>query len=127
MSSPTKILREVLEAHGDIEWARCVGGDDPLRPPFIAWRYQRPDARLEKRIVDAVNGYRGRVVWAIRKGERNWVIEPAAFRSYAKDFRVDVEAMIGFGETFPMETRSALDEVSMLAEHLKRELVRSLG
>ena len=124
MTSPMKAIRDVLELQGDLEWARCVGGVEPLRPPFIAWRYKNADEKTEKKIVEAVRCYAGSVEWTVRKGERNWVIEPAVFRTYATSFRVDVEALQRFGEEFPSETNAALNDVASLAEHLQKELVR---
>src|SRR4051812_13310791 len=114
MNSPMKAIRDVLGLQGELEWARCVGGVEPLRPPFIAWRYKNADEKTEKKIVEAVTGYAGPVEWTIRKGERNWVIEPAAFRTFATSFRIDVEALQRFGEEFPLETNAALNDVASL-------------
>jgi hypothetical protein len=125
MSGPMKAVRDVLELQGDLEWARCVGGVDPLRPPFIAWRYATPDEKSETRLTEAMKRYAGPVEWTIRKGERNWVIEPASFQEYAKRFRVDAEALQRFGEEFPSDTNAALDDAPNLAAHLRRELERT--
>jgi hypothetical protein len=125
MSSPIKQVLDVLALQGDLEWARCVGGGNPPRPPFVAWRFKAPDVELERRIAEAVRSYEGPVEWIVRKGDRNWVIEPSAFWTYAASFRVDVEALQGFGEEFPSETKAALDDAAGLAAHLDRELALS--
>jgi hypothetical protein len=123
MSSPMKAVLDVLGALDEIEWARFVGGTEPLRPPYVAWRFKRPDAAMEARIVEAVRSWRGLTEWAMNKGDRNWVIEPAAFATYAANFRVDVEASRQFGIEFPSETRAALEDASSLAEHLRARLL----
>jgi len=123
MSSPMKAVLDILASQGDLEWTRCVGGIEPLRPPFVAWRYKTPDEQTEKRIVEAVRSYVSPVEWTVRKGERNWVIEPATFRTYATRFRVDVEALQRFGEEFPSETNAALNDVAGLAAHLQKTLI----
>ena len=121
MSSPMKAVLDVLASLGEIEWARCVGRDSPppSEPPFIAWRFKRRDEKAEERIAKAVHAYSGTTRWTIKKGERNWVIEPVAFEEFGRDFRVDVEALRAFGSTFPTETRVALDDAVKLAEHLR--------
>lgn len=101
-------ILDVLEVVDEIEWARCVGGDDPLRAPFIVWRFKNPIQDTEERIVDAVKTYSGATEWTIKKGPRNWVIEPAAFDKFARNFRLDVDAKDRFGIEFPSETRTAL-------------------
>lgn len=118
-----KAILEVLRALDEIEWARCVGGDEPLRPPFIAWRFKTPSADAEARIVKAVRTYSGATEWTIKKGERNWVIEPVAFESFARGFRLDIEAIQRFGMEFPFETRTALADASGLAGHLRKALL----
>jgi hypothetical protein len=118
-----KAVLEVLSAVGEVEWVRCVGGIAPLRPPFVAWRFKTPDRTTEDRIVDAVQSYRGATVWRISKGERNWVIEPADFATYARRFRVDVNALQSFGAECPSDTLRALEDAFHLANHLRRRLV----
>ncbi|HYQ01541.1 MAG TPA: hypothetical protein VER96_22865 [Polyangiaceae bacterium] len=118
-----KAVLDVLVALDELEWARCVGGDEPLRPPYVAWRFKIPDKDVEMRIVDAVNTYNGPTEWTISKGRRNWVIGPLAFEKFAKDFRVDVEASRQFGRKFPSETRKALSDASVLAGHLRKVLL----
>ena len=123
MSSPIKAVLDVLIALDEVEWARFVGGDEPLRPPYVAWRFKIPDESLEARIVDAVKTYDGRTEWTISKGRRNWVIGPLAFDKFAKSFQVDVEASRQFGREFPSETREALSDATELARHLRKVLL----
>jgi hypothetical protein len=124
MSSPMKMVLDVLALQGDIEWARCGGRVEPLRPPFVAWRYKLPTETTEQRIVEAVRCYAGPVNWVVDKGERNWAIQLDAFRTFARRFHRDDEALQRFGEEFPSETRAALDDAAGLAAHLDRELAR---
>jgi hypothetical protein len=123
MSSPIKHVLDVLALLGELEWARVVGGDEPLRPPFVIWRFKQPDADTEVSLTRAVHAYSGAVEWAISKGERNWVIAPTGFSAYATNFRVDVEAIKRFGSEFPLQTRQALADAPRLAEYLRRTLV----
>lgn len=125
MSGPLKMVLDVLARHGDIEWARCVGRLEPLRAPFVAWRYKTPDEGKEQRIVEAVRSYAGLVKWVADKGERNWVVQPEAFRTFARNFDTDGEAMQRFGEEFPSETKAALEDAAGLAAHLENELARA--
>lgn len=120
-----KAVLDVLALLGEIEWARCVGGETPPppEPPFIAWRFKKASPETEARIVEAVSGYSGATEWTITKGERNWVIEPAAFERFARSFRVDVEALQRFGAEYPSETRTALSDAIRLAEHLGARLL----
>lgn len=123
MSSPIKVILDVLASQGELEWARCVGDVEPLRPPFVAWRFKIPGGSTEMAIVDAVRCYAGPVEWAIDKGERNWVIQPAAFRTYATSFRSDGEALQRFASEFPSETHAALEDIASLTAHLRKELL----
>jgi hypothetical protein len=118
-----RAVLDVLSALGEVEWVRCVGGTVPLRPPFVAWRFKTPDRTTEERIVEAVQSYRGSTAWVMRKGERNWVIEPADFAAYATKFRVDVEALQSFGTECPSETRQALEDATNLANYLRERLL----
>jgi hypothetical protein len=123
--TPAKAVLDVLALLGEVEWARCVGNEAPPRkePPFVAWRFKEPDDGTEARIVEAVKAYSGGMKWVIKKGERNWVIEPAVFESFARKFRVDIEALRSFGVEFPFETDKALTDIVRLAEHLRNRLV----
>ena len=119
-----KAVLDVLAAVEPIEWARFVGGTDPLRPPYVAWRFTRDDGEVETRIVDAVRAWRGPTEWTIHKGRRNWVIEPTKLARYAARFRLDVEAARQFGIEFPGETCTALEDARSLAEHLRTKLLK---
>jgi hypothetical protein len=123
MSSPAKAVRDVLEFQGELEWARCVGSVEPLRPPFVAWRFKTPDESAEKRIEEAVRCYAGLVEWVVDKGERNRVLQPAAFRTYARTFRSDGEALQQFALEFPSETHAALEDIASLAAYLREKLL----
>jgi hypothetical protein len=59
------------------------------------------------------------------KGERNWVIQPEAFRTFARNYDTDGEAMQRFGEELPSETKAALEDAAGLAAHLENELARA--
>lgn len=121
--SPISAVLDVLGAIDEIEWARCVGGDDPLRPPFVAWRFKNPRQDVEAMIAEAVVAYSGPTEWTINKGERNWVIEPAKFRQFARNFRLDTEASQRFGIEFPAETQAALYDAAEFAAYLRRALL----
>jgi hypothetical protein len=123
MNSPMTAVRDVVGLLGEIEWARCVGGVEPLRPPFLAWRFKHPVERVEQMIVDAVVSYSGVIEWVMRKGARNWVIEPAGFAAYAAKFQRDVDAVQSFGAEFPSQTSAALEDAIRLADHLRRSLI----
>ena len=118
-----KAVLDVLAALDEVEWARCVGGDDPLRPPFLAWRFKKAAQDFEAKITEALKAYSGATEWTIKKGERNWVIEPVALENFARSFRVDVDALHRFGLEFPTETRTALSDAVELARHLRKTLL----
>jgi hypothetical protein len=125
MSSPMKYVLDVLASVAEIEWARCVGGEEPWppEPPFIAWRFKEANPETEAKIVDAVKSFSGSIEWEIRQGRRNWIIEPALFAEYASTFRVDVDALRSYGTKFPSETRHALADASRLADYLRSRLL----
>ena len=124
MSAAMRPVLEVLEALSEVEWSRAVGGLEPLRPPFVAWRFKNVgDERIATSISEAVREYQGSVEWTMTRGERNWVIEPASFHRYASSFRVDVDALSRFAAEYPKEARRFLDDVPKLAEHLRRSLM----
>ena len=121
--SPMAAVLKILEQLGDVEWARSVGGDDePIAPPVLAWRFMVPDRRTEELVVRAVEAYVGLVKWVVWKGNRNWVIEPEPFAIFAKDFRVDVDALRAFGDRFPSQTLEAVRDAASLAAFLEKEL-----
>jgi hypothetical protein len=105
MSGPLKAVLDVLARHGDIEWARCVGRLEPLRAPFVAWRYKTPDEGMEQRIVEAVRSYAGLVRWVAVKGERNWVIQPDAFRTFSRNFDTEVRQCNALARSSPRKPR----------------------
>ena len=110
---------------GKIEWSRCVGTYNPGMvpiPPMVAWRFQTPKDEIESAIVAAVETYRGAVKWTIFKGDRNWVIEPAALAAFVRNFRVDANAFERFGLEFPSETAAATDDIPNLVNHLRTVL-----
>lgn len=123
MSRAMKAVLDVLAALGELEWARPVGDVDPLRPPLIAWRFKYADERITASILDAVRAYRGSVEWSMTRGDRNCVIEPAPFKRYAADFRVDVDALSKFAAERPNDARAFLEDVPRFAEHLRRSLM----
>ena len=126
MSSPMKIVLDVLASLGELEWARCVGGTEPLRPPFVAWRFRHPDDGTNEKIVNATRSYVGLVEWVADKEKRNlnwnWVIQPAMLRAHAKNFRTDGEALQHFAAEYRSETHAALDDIAAFAEHLRERL-----
>ena len=121
--SSMKMVLDVLASLGDLEWARCVGGLEPLRPPLVAWRFRNPDESTNERIVKATTSYTGLVEWVADKGARNWVIQPAMFQTYAMNFRTDGEALQRFAVEHPSETYAALDDIAALAAHLQKRLI----
>jgi hypothetical protein len=119
----TKAIVDLLCVLDEVEWARCVGSDEPLYPPYCVWRFKHPKSEIEMAIVDAVKSYVGATEWTINKGRRNWVIEPLAFERFARSFRVDVEAGERFAAEHPAETRTALSDVVTLTDHLRHILL----
>jgi hypothetical protein len=116
------VLR-IFERLREVEWARSVGsGVEPIAPPLLSWRFKVPDTRIEELIVRAVGAYVGRVQWVVWKGNRNWVIEPEPLAGFAKDFRVDVEALRAFADRFPSQTLEAVRDAASLAAFLEKEL-----
>jgi hypothetical protein len=95
-----KMVLDVLALQGDIEWARCGGRMEPLRSPFVAWRYKLPTEMTEQRIVEAVRCYAGPVRWIVDKGERNWAIQLDAFRTFARNFIATVRHLSASGRSF---------------------------
>jgi hypothetical protein len=124
MNTAMKAVLDVIRARSEVEWARAVGGLEPLRPPLVAWRFKdASDETTATSISDALRIYRGPVEWVMSRGARNWVIEPARFHRYATDFRVDVDALSTFAAEYPEEVRTYIDDVPRLAEHLRRALL----
>lgn len=120
MTAPMKEVLDALTLLAPIEWARCVGGSQPPRPPLLAWRFVSLDSCLESRVREALECYKGAVTWVLQRGHRNLVLTISEFAAFAQSYRVDTEALQAFGHTHSLLTATAMDDASRLARHLRR-------
>jgi hypothetical protein len=97
--APASRLVAAIERAGALEWYRCGNGtrlDGSASPPSAVRRCTEPHPALERRIREAVDGYRGVIEWTLIEHHRrpnlggvNWALFPAELR------RVQLERGLG--------------------------------
>jgi hypothetical protein len=146
MPCPGKILYSALKSFGETEWtggALVIQKDDDLKcPPVVAWRYKEKDERRDRLIVDAVESFNGNLKWTttFRDREslpgRNWSIMPKRFKEFLNELKnnpgiIDPDVFISAERAFsaiePEVGKAANQEISQLAEHIKKFVKKGLG
>ena len=131
MSVGDEVLKVIAEL-APLEWGRCSRAEGPAeatRPPLTVWRFLDAPVDLERDVQRAVTGFAGRIRWEIRKGGRNWVIQPEAVATYPRrgEFRNDIELAIAFGKDHPDIVREAFEDLPQLAKHVMEQVSASRG
>lgn len=133
MECPGRILTDVIQLFGEIEWGRSgiiITRDENWNyPPSVVWRYKNRVEKIEKSIVNAVNSFQGNVKWAIVFSGRNWFITPRELQRFIEDteFESGVDPDAVFASQYPEIGLMANKELPQLAEHIKKTVQEALG
>lgn len=98
ISSPEGELLNLIESLGSLAWRKYQQRyskvwienkfqviDESRFPPFVSFRFENEDAELVARLRDAVENFKGTIIWVLGEHKRtpllgsNWIICPKRF------------------------------------------------
>lgn len=124
--SVSTVMR-VLELVGPLAWGRFSTGSSSRGPaaPLLVWRYADEPAWAGVVLNRAIDSFPGRIMWALDKPRRNWVLWPERERREFRigDWRTDSEYLVELAKADPDFCNLATSDLCELVHHLKQHLV----
>lgn len=118
---------KVLRILAELEWwsfAPAPDGncEDLCSPPFIVWRHKHKTLALAEFFAEAVQSFSGCVRWEFIVSDRNFLLQPARIREYAKANNLlgDWPAAKELSKIDPDFGKRANAELKLLAEHIAK-------